>query len=84
MYVVQTELGTEVFWLMMISRPNKYLFVPFLGSYLHGTEVTSFENDLFIYRWTIFFICFCFCSLFYFSQGQSGAALSAEKLRYPG
>ena len=68
---------------MMMSRPNKYLFVPFLGSYLHGPEMTSFENDLFIYRWTIFlfvFVLFFFFS--HFSQGQSGAALSAEKLRY--
>ena len=47
----------------MMSRPNKYLFVPFLGSYLHGTEMTSFENDLFVYPWTIFlFVCvFVYC-----------------------
>ena len=70
---------------MTISSPNKYLFVLFLGSYLHGTEMTSFEKTISLFNagllflFVILFVCF----FSYFSQGQSGAALSAEKLRYP-
>ena len=58
---------------MMMSRPNKYLFfLPILGSYLHGrTEMTSFENDLFIYRWTIFL----FVSVFVFILAKANQVL---------
>ena len=70
---------------MTISRPNKYLFVSFLGSYLLGTEMTSFEKTISLFNAGLFFyLLFCLFVFFsYFSQGQSGAALSAEKLRYP-
>lgn len=70
---------------MTISSPNKYLFVLFLGSYLHGTEMTSFEKTISLFNAGLFFyLLFCLFVFFsYFSQGQSGAALSAEKLRYP-
>ena len=70
---------------MTISSPNKYLFVSFLGSYSHGTEMTSFEKTISLFNAGLFFyLLFCLFVFFsYFSQGQSGAALSAEKLRYP-
>ena len=47
--------------------------------------MTSFEKTISLFNAGLFFyLLFClFVCFSYFSQGQSGAALSAEKLRYP-
>lgn len=45
---------------MTISSPNKYLFVSFLGSYLHETEMTSFEKTISLFNAGLFFyLLFC-------------------------
>ena len=51
---------------MTISSPNKYLFVSFLGSYLHGTEMTSFEKTISLFNAGLFFyLLFCLFVFFF-------------------
>lgn len=61
---------------MTISRPNKYLFVSFLGSYLHGTEMTSFEKTISLFNAGLFFyLLFCLFVFFFLTLAKANQVL---------
>lgn len=60
---------------MTISSPNKYLFVSFLGSYLHGTEMTSFEKTISLFNAGLFFICYFVCLFFFLTLAKANQVL---------
>ena len=59
---------------MTISSPNKYLFVSFLGSYLHGTEMTSFEKTISLFNAGLFFYLL-FCLFFFLTLAKANQVL---------
>ena len=60
---------------MTISSPNKYLFVSFLGSYLHGTEMTSLRKRSLYLTLDYFFICYFVCLFFFLTLAKANQVL---------
>ena len=60
---------------MTISSPNKYLFVSFLGSYLHRTEMTSFEKTISLFNAGLFFYLLFVCLFFFLTLAKANQVL---------